>query len=192
MSMDDLTGTWDYTKLPSNVQLGCDVFIEARSSFGRFRSRQNPGLVLGDRVRAYTWTAFSIDATGAIEVGEDSVLVGAIFWCAERISIGRRVMVSYNVMIADSDFHPRDPELRRLDAIAISPGRDGDNRPPFITRPIVIDDDVRIGMGAIILKGVRIGAGAVISAGAVVSRDVPPGSLVVGNPARVIEGGAEC
>ncbi|RSN54076.1 transferase [Streptomyces sp. WAC 04229] len=53
--------------------------------------------------------------------------------------------------------------------------------------PIVIEDDVWIGTSAVILQGVTIGAGAVVAAGAVVSRDVPAGTLVGGVPARVIK-----
>jgi acetyltransferase-like isoleucine patch superfamily enzyme len=55
------------------------------------------------------------------------------------------------------------------------------------TRPVTIADDVWIGIGAIVLKGVRIGRGARIAAGAVVTRDVPEGAMVAGNPARVVE-----
>lgn len=52
---------------------------------------------------------------------------------------------------------------------------------------IIIDDDVWIGMNTIILSGVHIGQGAVIGAGSVVSQDVPPYSVVVGNPGKVIK-----
>jgi len=105
--------------------------------------------------------------------------------CAERITIGKRVIVSYNVTIADCDFHPRDPEARKQDAIANAPEGDRRQRPPLISRPVVIKDDVWIGIGAIILKGVSIGKGAQIAAGAIVTSDVPAGVLVTGNPARV-------
>ena len=53
--------------------------------------------------------------------------------------------------------------------------------------PIIIEDDVWIGMNAIILSGVHIGQGAVISAGAVVTKDVEPYSIVGGNPAKLIK-----
>jgi acetyltransferase-like isoleucine patch superfamily enzyme len=105
--------------------------------------------------------------------------------CSDRITLGKRVVVSYHVTIADSDFHPRDPEARRLDAIANAPGGDRSQRPPVLSSPVVIDDDVWIGIGAIVLKGVHVGQGAKILAGAVVTRDVPAGAVVSGNPARI-------
>lgn len=52
--------------------------------------------------------------------------------------------------------------------------------------PVIINDNVWIGMNAIILPGVTIGKGAVIAAGSVVTKDVPPYSLVGGNPAKII------
>ena len=188
MSLDerDITGQWDYPTLPYNVRLGSDCWLERKDSFGRFRSQQNPGLVLGDRVRVYTWTTFNVEPTGYVEVGDNSTLVGAIFMCAERIVLGRNVTVSYHVTLADSDFHPPDPRLRIQDAIANSPHGDRRQRPAIVARPIRIEDDVWIGIGAIVLKGVCIGEGARVEAGAVVTRDVSPGVTVAGNPARPI------
>src|SRR5690349_15925726 len=105
----EITGAWDYATLPANVRLGPDCFLERKASFARYRSTRETGLVLGARVRVHTWSEFNVEPGGAIEVGDDSVLVGAVFMCAERVTIGRGVVVSYNVTIADSDFHPRDP-----------------------------------------------------------------------------------
>jgi acetyltransferase-like isoleucine patch superfamily enzyme len=187
----EITGTWDYATLPANARIGAGCFIERKGSFERFRSTRSPGLVLGDRVRAYTWTMFNVEPTGLLEIGEDTVLAGAVFMCAEHIRIGRRVIVSYNVTIADSDFHPLDPEERKRDAIASAPSGDRSQRARLVTRPVIIDDDVWIGIGAIILKGVHIGRGARIGAGAVVTRDVPAGTIVQGNPARTQPEGRE-
>jgi acetyltransferase-like isoleucine patch superfamily enzyme len=181
----EFTGDWNYSLLPPNVRIGRDCWFEREASFARFRSEQPIGLQIGDRVHIYTWTTFNVEPEGFIEVGDDSILVGAVFMCGRCIRLGRRVLISYHVTIADSDFHPLDPQERRRDAIANSPGGDRRQRPDFVSEPVVIEDDVRIGVGAIILKGVRIGAGAKIGAGAVVTRDVPPASVVNGNPARV-------
>jgi acetyltransferase-like isoleucine patch superfamily enzyme len=183
---DAITGQWNYAELPSNVKVGKDCYLERRDSFKRYRSKQPIGLTLGDNVKAYTWTEFNIEPTGSVSVGENTTLVGVVLMCAERIEIGRRVTISYNVTIADSDFHPRDPALRKQDAIANAPDGDQQQRPPVVCRPVIIEDDVWIGIGAIILKGVRIGRAARIGAGSVVTSDVPPGAEVSGNPARII------
>ncbi|MDR2361796.1 MAG: 2,3,4,5-tetrahydropyridine-2,6-dicarboxylate N-acetyltransferase [Prevotellaceae bacterium] len=58
---------------------------------------------------------------------------------------------------------------------------------PPSARPVVVEDDVVIGANAVALEGVRIGKGAVVAAGAVVTKDVPPDTVVAGVPARVIK-----
>ncbi|MCS7070899.1 MAG: hypothetical protein NZM00_05290 [Anaerolinea sp.] len=79
-----------------------------------------------------------------------------------------------NSIITDTDFHPLTADARRIDP---TQGR---------TAPVIVEDEVFIGMQAIILKGVRLGRGCVIGAGSVVTQDVPPGMIAAGNPARVI------
>jgi|SRR5215470_12456051 len=185
VELAEITGGWDQRTCPSNVQLGENCWIERKASLARFRSTQQPGLVLGHNVRVYTWTEFNVEPTGQVVVGNDTLLVGAVFMCASRIELGERVVVSYNVTIADCDFHPLDPDQRRLDALAVAPHGDRSRRPPLITGPVVIEHDVWIGIGAIILKGVRVGCGARIAPGSVVTRDVPAGANAAGNPARI-------
>jgi tetrahydrodipicolinate N-acetyltransferase len=58
---------------------------------------------------------------------------------------------------------------------------------PPSANPVVIEDDVLIGANAVILEGVRVGKGAVVAAGAVVTQDVPPHTVVAGIPAKVIK-----
>lgn len=184
----DILGRWDYTTLGPTVRIGKGCFLERKDSFSTYRSTRDPGLVIGDGVEIYTWSAFNVEPGGRIVIGRDSVLVGAVFMCAEDVSIGERVTVSYNVTIADCDFHPRDPNERIRDAVANAPQGDRSLRPPLVAKPVVIEDDVSIGIGAIVLKGVTVGAGAQIGAGAVVTGDVSPGSVVAGNPARAVGG----
>lgn len=183
---DTVTGGWPLSMLPPGVvDVGADCFLERYESFERITSLHRPALVLGDRVTVYTWTGFGIDEGGRLTVGDDSVLVGPQFLCGDSITIGHRVVLSYNTTVCDSDFHPHDAASRRVDAEAISPL--GDRRRPHVdTAPVVIGDDVRVGIGGVILKGVTVGAGATIAPGAVVTTDVPPGATVEGNPGRVV------
>ena len=124
-----LTGPGTTNDLPENVSIGSDCFIERQASFSRFKSRRSCGLRLGDRVTVYTWTEFNVEPDGAVEVGDDSILVGAVIMCAEGVRIGERVVISYNVTIADSDFHPHDPILRKRDAVATAPYGDRSSDP---------------------------------------------------------------
>lgn len=107
-------------------------------------------------------------------IGDDFGMTGGSLVCDESIAIGNRVWVGANAVIADTDFHPLEAARRRVQPLAAK------------TAPIVIDDDVFIGMRALILKGVHIGEGAVIAAGSVVSRDVPPRTVAAGNPAQIV------
>jgi acetyltransferase-like isoleucine patch superfamily enzyme len=182
----DVTGGWDLRTLPANVRVGEGCWIERRGSFARFKSTRDPGLVLGRRVRVYAWTTFNVEPGGYLEVGDDAVLVGPVFMCADRITVGRGVVLSYGVTVADADFHPLDPDARRIDAEACAPGGDSSKRPPYATRPVVIGDGAWVGIGAILLKGARVGRGARVGAGAVVTGDVPDGAHVAGNPARPV------
>jgi acetyltransferase-like isoleucine patch superfamily enzyme len=190
MDPREITGEWDYGSLPANVRIGPGCFIERRDSFRRFRSARDPGLILGAGVVVHTWAEFNVEPSGRIEVGDGAVLVGPVFMCAEHISVGARAVISYQVTIADSDFHPLDRASRREDALANAPGADPRARPHVESRPVIIEDDAWIGIGAIVLKGVRIGRGARIAAGAVVTRDVPAGATAAGNPARVVVPGS--
>src|SRR4029078_4288947 len=88
------------------------------------------------------------------------------------IQIGRDGVFGANVEIFDSDFHALDPLRRKA--------------PTQRTAPVVIEDNVFVGMGVRILKGVTIGWDYVIGAGSVVSRSIPAGVVAAGNPARVV------
>ena len=93
------------------------------------------------------------------------------------VSIGRYCLIGANVLIADNDMHPLEWQARR-EHRAVAPER---------IRPVVIEDDVWIGEGCTILKGVRIGIGAVIGAGSVVTHDVQPYTVVAGQSAAVVK-----
>lgn len=117
---------------------------------------------------------FSTGKHGVIEIGDDTVINGAAIFAERRVAIGRRVMIGSDTKITDIDCHPIDVVPRRYAS---------STEPP---RPIIIDDDVWIGMNCIVLPGVHIGHGSVIGAGSIVTRDVPSMSIAAGCPAKVI------
>lgn len=177
----------DFESIPSNVRLGARCTYERMGTFSRIRSRRDPALIVGDRVVMRDWTTFSIEGDGLVEIGDDCLLVGALFMVNDHVVLGRGVVVGYNVTIADCDFHPRDPDLRRLDALANAPHGNRERRPSLPSRPVVIDDGAWIGMAAMILKGVHIGSEARIAPGCVVTSNVPAGAVMAGNPGRLVE-----
>lgn len=94
------------------------------------------------------------------------------------VEIGNRVNLGGNVRIYDHDFHSLDP-LHRQDASL--------DQANVKSARVQIDNDVFVGANVMILKGVHIGARSVIGAGSVVAlKEIPPDSLVVGNPAKVV------
>jgi galactoside O-acetyltransferase len=97
------------------------------------------------------------------------------FYDLGGLDIGDNVMIGPNVSLITSG-HPIDPSKRR-DAVT--------------ARPIVIGNNVWIAAGVTIIGGVTVGDNSVIAAGAVVTKDVPPNTLVGGNPAQVIRSIAE-
>ena len=177
-------GDWYDGVIPANIETAERVRIESAVSFKTFRSRLPVGLRVG-KGSLLCGVKLAVGENGYIELGEDCYLAEAAFMCEERITLGNRVVIAAQVSIADSDFHPLDRALRAQDCVAIAPGESG-VRPLVRTSPVILEDDVWVGFGATLLKGVHVGRGAVIGAGSVVTRSVPAGALVVGNPARVI------
>ena len=107
-------------------------------------------------------------------------------WAQQSVTIGNFVLISHLVDIHDNNSHSLDWRDRREDALNVFERNRGLDTTKVDSAPIVIDDDVWIGAKSTILKGVHIGRGAVIAAASVVTADVPPFTLVAGNPAREI------
>ena len=104
---------------------------------------------------------------GALSIGAGTYLnPNTLVYCAERVTIGTRCAISWDVQIMDTDLHSVN------------------GRNP--TKPVTVGDNVLIGSRAIVLKGITIGDGAIVAAGAVVTSDVPAGAIVGGNPARIL------
>ena len=162
-----------------------------------FRSRcekvgRNLSLWLMPDVRGHTriYIGDNVNLFGHLGVGSGRVFDDPTLIIGDRVELGHNVMISVNkqvviedevniasnVRIQDSDGHPRDPEMR---ARKFPPA-------PEEVKPVRICRRAWIGQGCYIMKGVTIGEGAIVGANSVVITDVPPFSVVLGNPARVV------
>jgi galactoside O-acetyltransferase len=122
--------------------------------------------------RAVLWSPFHAAFGSNVHIGDDFFgNVNLTFVDDVEIRIGNGVMIAPGVTLTTTG-HPVHPS-RRVDFARFS-------------EPIVIEDKVWIGSNAVVLPGVRIGYGSVIGAGSVVSRDIPPMSVAVGTPCRVL------
>lgn len=169
---------------PANACIGENTVISS-ATFRRYRSELERGLVIGEHC-TMDGVHFSTGPNGQIEVGDYCYFTNSLLLCEQQIKIGNYVVLGWNATIADSDFHPIAPAQRMLDTEACSPISIGRMRQAATCRAVIIEDDVWVGPNATILKGVRIGRGSFIEPGAMVTRSVPPGSRVLGNPAQVI------
>jgi len=151
------TGTYiHWIKGSGDLIVGDDVLIDGKCSI-RFASRFSPH------------PTFRIGSRTGIGHG-------CAFAIGKSITIGDDCRIAGGVWIFDSNGHPGDPTAR----LAGLPPSDAE------VRPVLIGNNVWIGGRAIIHPGVTIGDGSVVSAGAVVMADVPPFTVVAGNPARRI------
>jgi acetyltransferase-like isoleucine patch superfamily enzyme len=113
-----------------------------------------------------------------IEIGDQTFIGnGCTFSAGRAIQVGSHCLISALVRIHDNDGHPLDPARRRR----------GEPIRSEETAAVVLGDNVWVGAGATILKGVQIGNDAVIGTGAVVTSDIPAGAVVAGNPARIVK-----
>ena len=180
-------GDWWKDPIPVNVHFGTGFFCESAQVFRHFKSRHPRAMVIGDHVSCYAGCSFALGENGTCTLGDFTLVNGAFLMAEERIEVGSHCLISWNVGIADSDFHPLSAAERRRDATALAPFFEGrPPRPKLESAPVVIGDNVWIGMNAVILKGVTIGDNCVIAAGAVVTKSVEANLLVGGNPARII------
>ncbi|RWB31825.1 MAG: acetyltransferase [Mesorhizobium sp.] len=162
-----------------------NAIIGPRTRFGAGAEIFN---IHGDRSRVLIGADSHLDGhlqifahEGRIEIGDWFFLgAGSTVWSSDSIGIkiGKRVLVSSGVVIHDTNSHPMDPEKRFAQTKAIFKSGHPRIDPGIRSAPVVIGDDVWIGTGAMIMKGVTIGDRAIISAGSIVRSDVPADALV--------------
>ena len=128
-----------------------------------FRSKSDSNLI-GINRRCIVST---LSNSAVIEIGDNCGFSGTVIGAFSKITIGNNVKCGANTLITDSDWHLDD-------------GRSG------IPKPVIIGDNVWLGVNATVLKGVTIGENSLIGAGSVVTKDIPPNTIAVGNPCQII------
>ncbi|MBV9679036.1 MAG: acyltransferase [Acidobacteriaceae bacterium] len=137
-------------------------------------------IYIGDNVSIYGHmgvTSGRVYDDPVLQIGDGVDIGHNVFFTVNKgIIIEDEVNIASHVQIMDSDGHPRDAGLR------------AQKLPPFPddVKPIRICKRAWIGIGSFIMKGVTVGEGAIIGSNSVVINDVPPFSVVLGNPARVV------
>jgi len=155
---------------------GVPIIQKHRQSFMKF----GDGLQLRSTVKSsplgpsHPVILSTLNKGALLEIGNNFGMNGGAISVAESIRIGDNVVVGTNTIIVDTDFHPSNPYLRKM--------RPNEGK---IT-PVVIEDNVFIGEKCLILRGVTIEFGSVIGPESVLTRNVPPMSIVIGNPARIM------
>jgi maltose O-acetyltransferase len=151
----------------------CDTVPLTVTLDGRVYVKNLGRIEIGDRVRFDAHivpTQLSTEVGGKLSIGERTYLnYGTSVGVHEEVSIGANCLIGQYAIIMDSDYH--DLVTRAA---------------PGPVAPVIIEDNVWLGARVIVLKGVRIGQGSVVGAGSVVTKDIPPGCLAAGAPARVV------
>jgi acetyltransferase-like isoleucine patch superfamily enzyme len=163
---------WFPKPLPENVQIGAGSWLYSSFAFLHYQSERPYGVSIGRDTGIYNGTFFDLGAQGEVVIGDYCTLVGAVIATNGHVSIADYVFIAHEVTIADHYVAAPPASARTLRGAA-----DGSH--------ISIGKGAWIGARAILLPGARIGAGAIVGAGCVVNADVPPFTVVAGNPARI-------
>ncbi len=173
---------WFPEPLPPNVQLGERSWLYSTYAFRHFQSRQDRGLTVGNDTGLYKGTFFDLGPDGEVVIGNFCTVVGAIICTNARVVIQDYALIAHDVVIADSPVSTPVWEPTKLTASA-----SGYEPSSGVSHnSIFIGENVWICARAILLGGAAIGEGSIVGAGSVVDFNVPPFSIVAGNPARIV------
>lgn len=152
----------NFSNKPENIQIGTDTYVRGELKVLRYG--------------------------GKIIIGNDSYVgKNSKIWSGHEVCIGHRVLISDNVFISDTNSHELNSKDRHRTYKGLFTTGPPSEKGNINTGKIFLGDDAWISYGAIILKGVNIGKQSIVAAGSVVTKDVPSGVLVAGNPAKIIK-----
>jgi len=183
-----LQNDWYPKAIPENVVAEDMVYLDSTYSFACFHSEQKVGFYIGYASGNYLHSHFLVGKHGSIRVGKYVILEATSILANENVTIGNNCMFSWGSVITDSwlvkgtySISARRKILKDLSTT--------ENR--FLNiphaKPVVIEDNVWVGFDAVIMPGVRLGRGCVVGCKTVITEDVPPYAVIVGEPARIVK-----
>ncbi|RMG57869.1 MAG: acyltransferase [Deltaproteobacteria bacterium] len=129
---------------------------------------QGGKILIGD-VKFFDPVRIRVGPRGYVEIGDYTHINHRTeIHCKKKVIIGKYCSIAWDVIIMDTDYH-------------------GIGTNPRVDKPVILEESVWVGNNAIITKGVTIGRGAIVAAGSVVVKDVPPFTIVGGNPAKPLK-----
>lgn len=170
---------WDVHVFGYNVTLGDHVMVIAAAdatvnliSWAQADLADLSDIVSGDsKGGSIIVEKASRAGKGIIEIGDYALICpGVRIHSATSVTVGTGAMLANSAYVTDSDWH----------------GIYDRAQPVGLTAPVVIEENAWVGDHAIVCKGVTVGRNSIVGAGAVVTRSIPPNSVAVGNPARVV------
>ena len=184
----DRTLPWDWFpgRVPENVAVEDDAYLETTYSFQFFRSELPDAARIGRGASIYLGVMFDLGPRARVSVGEFTLMNGSRIICDSEISIGDHCLISWNTVFMDTNRLPLEVAARRRELELVPTRTPRRAAAGVAAQPVRIGSNVWIGFDSCVLPGVTIGEGSVVGARTVVTTDVPPFTVVVGNPARVI------
>ena len=166
--------------ISSKIEIGNYFLWESKKDAVTY-SANTASFIVGNNTRLQ---AEIVQSNSSLQIGSNSFInSGTRISNLESIKIGDYVMISYDCMLFDNNSHHTDYTKRRAEIDAGFPNgtkQMADNLPD--TKPIVIEDDVWIGAGCIVLKGISIGKQSIVATATTVTQSVEAGFMVYGNP----------
>lgn len=155
------------------LQVTRDVYLGDRVII--YQSAKGGAVTLREGVHLYSDIIIETGEQGTVTIDEGTHIQPRCSISAYKgsVLIGKRVEIAPNCA-----FYPYNHAIDPAEAIR--------NQPLVSKGDIVIEDDVWLGFGVVVLQNVRLGRGCVVGAGSIVTRDIPPGAVAAGNPAKII------
>lgn len=158
--------------------------LNSKVAFRKIVAKSNCELTIGKNSIIDSTIVFDKE-NARLEVGDRTFIGASTIICANDIKIGDDVLISWGCTIVDHNSHAIGFKKRSEDVLDWMQSKK--NWSGVTSAPIVVENKAWLGFNVIVLKGVTVCEGAVVAAGSVVTKDVPPYTVVGGNPARIIK-----